>query len=68
MTFFCGHGPVVKGTLLGSNDIRFLVQSPSNLVMGTDQNFLIQVGLGQFFVGQVGSAIFGLGLGLENFP
>jgi len=38
------------------------------LVMGRGQKFLTQVSLGQFYVAQVGSAILGLGLGLENFP
>jgi len=38
-------------------------QMKQNLkVMGLGQK------LGQFFVAQVGSAIFGLGLDLENFP
>jgi len=36
--------------------------------MGPDQNFLTRDGLGQYFVGWVGSPIFGLGLGLEDFP
>jgi len=36
------------------------------LVMGLCQNFW--PGSGQFFVARVGSAIYGLGLNLENFP
>jgi len=36
--------------------------------MGLGQKNLTRVGLDQFFVARVGSAIFGLGLGLENFP
>jgi len=38
------------------------------VVMGPSQKFLTLVGWGQFFVARVGSAIFGLVLGLENFP
>jgi len=37
------------------------------LVMGLGQKFLTRVGLAQFFVARVGSAIYGLGLNLENF-
>jgi len=37
--------------------------------MGPGQNFLTQVRSGQIFVARViGSAIFGLGMDLENFP
>jgi len=36
--------------------------------MGPGQKILTQVGLGQFFMARVGSAIYGLGLNLENFP
>jgi len=35
--------------------------------MGSDQKCLTWVGSGQFFVAWVGSAIYGLGLNLENF-
>jgi len=40
------------------------------VVMSTGQKILTRVGSGQFFCcsGWVGSAIFGLGFGLENFP
>jgi len=39
------------------------------VVMGSDNIFLTWVGLVNFFCsGQVKSAIFGLGLDLENFP
>jgi len=34
---------------------------PFSVVMGPDQNFLTQVGSGQFFVARAGSAIYGLG-------
>jgi len=36
--------------------------------MEPSQNFLTRVRSGQFFVARFESAIFGLGLGLENFP
>jgi len=36
--------------------------------MGPGQNILTRGGSGQFFVAQVMSAIYGLGLNLENFP
>jgi len=35
--------------------------------MGLGQNFLTGVGTGQIFVALVVTAIYGLGLGLENF-
>jgi len=40
----------------------------SDLVIGLGQNFLTRVGYVQIFDARVGSAIFGLGWGLENFP
>jgi len=38
------------------------------LVIGPGQKFLTRVGSGQLFVARVRSAIYGLGLTLENFP
>jgi len=35
--------------------------------MGPGQKLLTRVGSDQFFVGQVGSAIYGLGLNFKNF-
>jgi len=43
-------------------------QGPSQLVMGLGQKILTRVGSNFCCSGRVGSAIFGLGMDLENFP
>jgi len=45
-----------------------LNHSCMKLVMVPEQKYLTRVGSGQFFVAWVGTAIFVLSLGLENFP
>jgi len=44
------------------------IQSPNIKVMGPGQKFLTWVGSIFCGSGRVGSAIYGLGLNLENFP
>jgi len=54
--------------VLSREDLNAKGKVGQRVKMGPSQKFLTRVRSGQFFVARVGSAIYGLGLNLENFP